>query len=199
MAVWGLIRMKYNNKLDLIEYFQVIDEIVEQHFDTNTNEYVPQFGELFVVCAYYNHCVELEDSDDFKIHPIEDMMDMEELLKNEDFMAHFQNEIDRFEIVETSLTFGHAYDKAMDIIQYRKNDANSFATAISLGMDAILKSFRESFSDEEIQKFTGIAQQVVDGKLSNEAIVDAYEHSDRFKENTDSLSEPTVIPFPSKK
>lgn len=191
--------MKYNNKLNLIEYFQVIDEIVDQHFNMETYEYAPQFGELFAVCAYFNHCVELEESDSFEIHPIEDMMDMADLLEDKDFMEHFQNEVDGYDAIKTSLTFGHAYDKAIEIVEYKKNDANAFATAISSGMDAILKSFRDSFSDDEIERFTNIAQQVVDGKLSNEAIVDAYEKSDRFKENTESLSEPTIIPFPQKK
>lgn len=190
--------MKYNNKLNLVEYFQIIDEIVHEYFDMDTYEYVPQFGELFAICSYYNHCVELEESDDFKIHPIEDIMDMKELLENEDFMSHYNTEINCLDSLNATFTFGHAYDKAMEIVDYKKNDANSFANAIGSAINAILTSFRESFSDEEIEKFTTIAQQVVDGKLSNEAIVAAYDKSERFKQNTDELSGKNIIPFPSK-
>lgn len=194
--------MKYNNKLNLIDYLQVVNEIAQEFFDANTYEYTPQVGELYAVCSYFNHCVELEETDTIKKHPIEDMMDMQELYEDDDFMEHFWNEIDDFDCVKTSLTFGHAYSQALDIVNYKKSDANSFAIAISSGMDAILTSFRESFSDDEIKKFTEIAQQVVEGKLSNEAIVDAYEKSDRFKENTKQIEEnqnPQVIQFPIKK
>ena len=57
-------------------------------------------------------------------------------------------------------------------------------------------------SDEEIKKFTEIAEQVTNGKLSGEAIVEAYGNSDRFKEKTEELKtsyEPSVIPFTQKK
>lgn len=193
--------MKFNNKLNLVEYLQVVNEIAQEFFDVNTYEYTPHIGEIYAVCAYYNHCVELEDTDHIKVHPIEDLSDMQQLYDNLEFMAHFWQEIDGTESIETSFTFGHAYEQALDIVDYKKSDANSFAIAITSGMEAILKAFRESFSDDEIKKFTNIAQQVVEGKLSNQAIVDAYGNSDRFKENTEKLQgeDNVVIPFPQKK
>lgn len=192
--------MKFNNKLNLVEYLQVVNEIANEFFDENTYEYTPQIGEMFAICAYFNHCVELEETDDIKTHPIVDIMDMEQLYDNDEFMKHYYEEI--WDENNYKLTFGNAYDKAMDIVEYKKNDANAFATAISSGMGAILKSFRDSFSDEEIKKFTEIAEQVTNGKLSGEAIVEAYGNSERFKEKTEELkasSEPSVIPFPQKK
>ena len=194
--------MKYNNKLNLVEYIQVVEEITNEFFDANTYEFTPHIGEVYAVCTYFNHCVELEETDTIKKHPIEEMDDMQELLDNEDFMKHFNEEINESEnVINASLTFGHAYNHVLDIVEFKKNDANAFATAISAGMGAILKSFRESFSDDEIGKFTNIAQQIVEGKISNQGIVDAYTNSDRFKENTESIKSetPVVIPFPQKK
>ncbi len=193
--------MKFNNKLNLVEYLQVVNEIANEFFDMNTYEYTPQVGEMYAVCAYFNHCVELEDTDEIKTHPIVDIMDMQQLYDNEEFMKHYNDAIYNYNI-GTSLLFGNAYDQAQDIVEYKKSDANAFATAISTGMDAILKSFRESFSDEDITRFTDIAKQIKDGKLSSEAIVEAYGNSERFKEKTEELnasSEPPVIPFPQKK
>ena len=194
--------MKYNNKLNLVEYIQVVEEITNEFFDANTYEFTPHIGEVYAVCAYFNHCVELEETDTIKKHPIEEMADMQELLDNEDFMKHFNEEINESEnVINASLTFGHAYNHVLDIVEFKKNDANAFATAISAGMGAILNSFRESFSDDEISKFTNIAQQIVEGKISNQGIVDAYTNSDRFKEKTESIKSetPVVIPFPQKK
>lgn len=193
--------MKFNNKLKLVEYLQVVNEIANEFFDENTYEYTPQIGEMFAVCAYFNHCVELEETDDIVIHPIEDIMDMQQLYDNVEFMKHYNEAILDYD-GHISLLFGCAYDQAKDIVEYKKSDANAFATAISSGMGAILKSFRDTFSDEDMAKFTDIAKQITEGKLSSEAIVEAYGNSDRFKEKTEELNahhEPSVIPFPQKK
>ena len=128
-------------------------------------------------------------------------MDMQQLYDNAEFMKHYNEAILDYD-GHISLLFGCAYDQAKDIVEYKKSDANAFATAISSGMGAILKSFRDTFSDEDMAKFTDIAKQITEGKLSSEAIVEAYGNSDRFKEKTEELNashEPSVIPFPQKK
>ena len=181
--------MKYNNKLNLNDYFQVIHDIVDEYFDKDTFEYAPQFGEAFALCAYFNNCVELEDSDTIKTHPIDNILEVQHLYDDEDFMNHFMDEVACVNNIVPSLTFGNAYNKAMDIVEFKKNDANSYATAISASIDAVLKSFRETFSESDIRKFAEIAQQIKDGKLSEEAIVEAYGNSDRFKANTALLNE----------
>ena len=191
--------MKFNNKLSLVDYLQVVNEIANEFFDMNSYEYTPQIGEIYAVCAYFNYCVELEDTDEIKVHPITDIMDMQQLFDNEEFMEKYNAAvIDNNAITKFSLTFGNAYHQANAIVNYKKNDANSFAIAISSSMNAILNSFRESFSDEEITNFTNIADQIVQGKLSSDAIVEAYGNSSRFKDNTNelnSLSESNIIPF----
>ena len=194
--------MKYNNKLDLVEYLQVVNEIANEFFDANTYEYTPQIGEMYAVCAYYNHCVELEDTDDMTTHPIEDIMDMQQLYDNEEFMNEYNCAIDDDGWYVASLSFGNAYIQAKSIVEYKKRDANAFATAITACFDAILKSFRNSFSDEEINKLTEIAGQIVHGKLSSEAIVEAYGNSKRFDDNTEELnasSDHKVIQFTDNK
>ena len=178
--------MKFDNKLNLKDYFQVINDIVGQYFNEETNEYTPQFGEAYALCTFFNLCVELEDKDEIKKQPIDDIMDMQSLYDCDELMQEFWDEIDGYGSLSHSLTFGNAYQKAMEIVDFKKNDANSFATAISASFDAILKSFRESFSDDTINNFTEIAQNIADGKLSEEAIIKAYDNSDRFKENTES-------------
>lgn len=194
--------MKYNNKLKLDEYLQVIDDMVDVYFDHTTYEYTPQYGELFAVCTYFNYCVELEESDTIKKQPIIEFDDIKLLYENEDFMKHYNEAIDCFDAVQSNLTFGHAYEMVQDIVNYKRNDANSFANAISAGMSAILKSFRESFTEEEVNKISEIAKDIVSGKISNESIVKAYENSDRFKSNTETMSvstTPAIVKVPVNK
>ena len=180
--------MKYNSQLNLIEYIQVVNSIEQDYFDDNTYEYTPHIGEIHAVCEYYNNCAEPEEADEFPNQPVTDITEMEKLYNNKDFMKHFYDEINNPDVNNASFTFGHAYKQAMDIVNYKKSDANSFATAISASMDSILKSFRDSFSDKEIQTFTNIAKDITSGKLSSESIVKAYENSARFATNTQEVN-----------
>lgn len=186
--------MKFNDKLNLVEYIQVVNEIANEFFDSNTYEYTPQIGEIYSVCAYFNHCVELEDSDMIKTHPIEDIMDMQQLYDNEEFMEHYNSAISNYDR-SISLLFGNAYWQAIDIVDYKKNDANSFAIAISAGMNAILKSFKDSFSDDDINKYIEIAKQITNGNFSSEMILNAYENK-HFQDKEDKSN---VIPFSQNK
>ena len=179
--------MKFNNKFDLVEYLQVVTEIVQDYFDLNTHEYMPHIGEINSVCVYYNHCVEPEDYDELP-HPITDIHDMEKLFNNVEFMAHYRSEVNDY-IDEFGLTFGAAYDKAMDIVEYKKTDANSFAYVITSGLNAALESFTDALGNINLENLTGIAKDISSGKLSNESIAEAYSHSDRFKSNTEDLNE----------
>lgn len=180
--------MKYHYKLNLIEYIQVVNEIVQDYFDPVTYEYTPHIGELHAVSVYYNHCVELEKGDSMPAQPITDIKDMQRLLDDEEFMVNY---------VEATLysgglaTFSDAYDKAMDIVEYKKSDANSFALAISTGMGAVIDSLRGVLENVDVDKFAQIAKEISSGKISNEAIAEAYSNSDRFKSNTESINETT--------
>lgn len=190
--------MKFNNKLELVEYLELVSKIAEQFFDEETNEYTPQVGEIYAVCEYFNHCVELEDSDEIKTHPINDITEIQQLLDNEEFVENYTKAIWSSNSI-VSLQFGNAYDAAKDIVEYKKNDANQFATAIVVGLEAVLKSFKESFSEEDVAKIAEIAKEISSGKLSNESIVKAYENSERFKENTAEMKTNTVVQFPDNK
>ena len=190
--------MKFDNKLNLVEYLQVVSEITSEFFDEETYEYTPQIGEMYALCLYFNHCVEIEENDGITLNHITDISDMEQLYGNEELMKHYEDEI-WSDVGTTALTFGNAYEKAKEIVEYKKNDANAFATAITESINAILKSFRESFTEEDVMKISDIAKQITSGKLSNESIVKAYENSSRFKDNTKELNDSqNIVQFPTK-
>ena len=185
--------MKFNNKLDLAEYIQVVEEIVDDFFD-EFNNFCPHIGKIHAVCVYYNHCVEIEDGDEITKHPIDNIDDMQQLFDNEEFMDNFQNAIEPYEDeFSHTLTFSNAYDDALNIVHYRNNNAHSFALAMTSGFNDILKSFREMFSADDIKAFTDIVSQVKDEKFNADAILKAYENSERFKENTKEIEEESKI------
>ena len=199
--------MKFNNKLNLVDYLKVVQEISGAYFDSETYDYIPQIGEMFAICSFFNYCVELEDDDEQIPKPIEEISDAEKIYNNAEIMDEFCKETaiyvgEKYDCSIPSLTFGHAYYQAMDIVKEKLSDANAFATAISLSIESVLKGFKILFSEEDMEKLAKITSDIASGKLSNEAIIDAYSNSDRFKENTERANAKAVsnaIPFPQKK
>jgi len=197
--------MKFKERLSINEYIQVVNEIADNYFDLTTGEYYPHIGEIQAVCIFYNHCVELEEDDAIKVHPIVLLDDMQILFKDEEFMKRYNRAIS--EKGRFRLNFTNAYNAAMEIVRHRNNDANALTTAIDLGVRNAFKSLADVFTTDDIKALTDVASQVVGGVITPEAIVKAYENSERFKENTESLltkEENTeevenVIPMPEKK
>lgn len=178
--------MKYNNKLNLGQYIQVVKDMANEFFDIETGEYTPHIGELYAACLYFNLCVELEETDEFKTQPITDISDIEQLLNNKEFCDQFYKET-TFD--DSYISFGNAYMHALSIVEYRKRDANSFAEAVSKGLEAVLKAFRESFSDSEIEKIIKLANDIKSGTISNESIAEAYSNTVRYKEVSEDKSD----------
>ena len=174
--------MKFNNKLNLVDYLKVVNEITSDFFDDETYEFTPHVGEINALRAYYDHCVELEEGEGEK-KPIENIMDMQELYDNIDLMSEFVKQTSDIENMDIDLTFGHAYYNAMEIVSYKKASANSFANATTYAIKSVLDAFKSSFSEEEVNKIYELAKQISSGKITNQGIVDAYES--KFLENED--------------
>lgn len=165
--------MKFNNELKLADYIQLVNNIASNYFDGSTYAYIPHIGELYTICAYFNNCVELEDTDEKIEKPIDDNVDeIEKLINNKTFMNEFEKAVCYYDNI--GFTFGRAYSKAMDIVDYQKSDANSFANAIAGSVNAVLQSFKESFSDEKIEELTKTVNELLDKGIDSEKIVDIY-------------------------
>ena len=190
--------MKFNDKLNLVDYLKVINEIVSEYFDDDTYEYTPHVGEINALRVYYDYCVELENGEGTEKKKIEDINEMIDLFENNILMDHFNTEIDDYDSLRIELTFGHAYNKAMEIVEYKKVSANSFANTMTFAVKAILDAFKSSFTEDDINKVYEIAKQISSGKLSNQGIVDAYGET-KFAENDDAQKDDKVIPITKNK
>lgn len=170
--------MKFKNKFNINEYIQVVNEIADGFFDIETGEYYPHMGEIQAMCIFYNHCAELERTDPINVHPITMLEDMQVLLNIEEFVKRYNRmttEKGRFK-----LDFTNAYNAAMEIVRHRNNDATAITIAIEKGVRNALKALGEMFSVDDVKSFMGIASQIADNGDIGEAIVKAYENSNRF-------------------
>ena len=169
--------MNINKVFNLAEYFQVVDEIVNGFFDAETGEYQPHCGRVVGLTVFYNHCVVPKNNPLFKT--IDDASDLNEVLKNEEIVKlyEFATQLGSDEF----LSFEHAYKDAMQIVEYRKNDAHMLSHAIVDGVKALLDSFKASINVDELNDMMGVINRIASEEITPEALVKAYEDSDRFQ------------------
>ena len=80
------------------------------------------------------------------------------------------------------MNFSNAYKDAMDIVETKKQSVERAVGTIKKALSSIIDTINPLLTDEHIDKVSEIARDVASGKLSAEAIVDAYGKSNRFKQ-----------------
>ena len=203
--------MKFNSKLSIADYVGVVEELASNYFNSVTGEATPHIGNIYSVYVYFKYCVESEDGDtvtqdtinivDEEGNPSIDLNELQKLFDDEKFMARYQKDIDVYCRSEEvfRLDFAHAFADANEYAQNKANSAHAVSAAISNSIAGIMKAFRESFSDETINGLTELAKDIKDGKLSEEAIVEAYGNSERFAKKTQELEGSKIIKLPEKR
>lgn len=203
--------MKFNSKLSIIDYVSVVEELASNYFNSATGEATPHMGNIYSVYVYFKYCVESEEGDtvtqdtiniiDEEGNPSIDLNELQKLFDDEKFMTRYQKDIDVYCRSEEvfRLDFAHAFVDANEYAKNKANSAHAVSAAISNSIAGIMKAFRESFSDETINGLTELAKDIKDGKLSEEAIVEAYGNSERFARKTQELEGSKIIKLPEKR
>lgn len=171
-----------NTELSMIDYLVMVNDMVLEYFNED-GEYQPHIGMLNVMRLFYNHCV-IESKFDTP-HDIIDAMDMEIIVEDDDFLNAFNEAI----IGDSSgirMNFSNAYKDAMDIVETKKQSVERAVGSIKKALSSIIDTINPLLTDEHIEKVSEIARDVASGKLSAEAIVDAYGKSNRFKQVVNS-------------
>lgn len=170
--------MVVNTELNMIDYIVLVNEMVLEHFN-DEGEYQPHIGMLNVMRLFYNSCVVESKFDN--PHDITDAMDMEIIVEDDDFLNAFNDALVG-NVPGVRFDFANAYKDAMDIVETRKQSVGHIAGSIKKAISSILDTINPLLTDEHINKVTEIAKDVAGGKLSAEAIVDAYGKSKRFQQ-----------------
>lgn len=192
--------MKFNNQLNIESYVGVTSEIVSNFFDKTNGEYLPHFGNIYTVYVYFMNCVESEPDDivtkDTIITTNEDgtesisLIELQKLFDDEDFMRAYNSAT--MPNRAYALDFGHAHADAIRIVKSRSANNNP----LIFGITELVKTFNELFTSEElagflkaftdsigsinddtVTKLTDTAKEVMNGNLSAQAIVNAYNNN----------------------
>lgn len=191
--------MKFNNKLNLPEYIRLVDEIAEGYFNQETGEYTPHIGEIHTAYLYFKYCAVAEDCDEVTPENIDidgdvDIEKLKTVLDDSEFITAFTDNVLVWDC--EYLSFGNAYHNAMLIVDSKVENGGLLVQRVINGLQKIAETFTGTLTDENVEMFAHAVEDIKNGKLSAQSIVDAYANSDRFAQNTEDSK---IIELPNQK
>lgn len=171
-------KMVVDTNLGIVDFIQVVNDIALEYFNVD-GAYQPHIGMLNAMRIFYNICVKESQFDEEYGHDIFDALDMENIVKDKDFINEFTNAT--VPVCE-KLDFANAYIKALDIVENKKTSLNGAIEMIRNMIFEFMDSVDGIFKDENLEKITDIAEKISNGKINADTIVEAYAQSQRLKD-----------------
>lgn len=161
-----------NTNLALFDYVVMVNEIALEFFNED-GVYQPHIGKINAMRLFYNNCVTKSAYDEKYGHDIVDPMDMVDIVSDKDFIYAYNEAVNVGQHSE-SLNFGNAYKDAISIVDVKKSSFGNSVEIIGSMINRIADNISHVLTDENIEKVSKIAKGISEGKISAEAIVDAY-------------------------
>lgn len=158
-----------NTRLGLYEYINMANQIALEYFDDD-GTYQPHIGKINAMRLFYNNCVVKSKFDDVYDHNITSSDDLVDILADDDFIIEFEDAIRN----HGAFSFGAAYDDALDMVYARKSSIGSVIDALNRMLKKLNDKLSDVLSDENVEQLSKIAQNISDGGITAEDIVNAY-------------------------
>lgn len=160
--------MKINTQLDIISYVSLVEQIAKGFFDSD-GKYIPHYGHLNAMAQFYNNCY---FTDGYKqVEPQTQIEYCEPIFLDPEFVKMFNEEIDCCKA--RSLSFGTAYNDALDLVNYQKSTFGFVHDAV----EKIVASLTQYFSDDNIAALSQVASAMTDGKLDMTKLLFEHKYS----------------------
>lgn len=162
--------MEYKNKIEMAE-FLAISEIIADGYFNESGEYVPHYGILNAYRVFYNMCVTKSKYDESYGHNITNIDELDEIVSDEEFVKKFETCVNSG---AGGITFSASFANAMKMVDARKSSIGSAVTLIIDAIQNIADRAKSVMSDENMKNIAAIAKDIGSGKISADAIVEAY-------------------------
>lgn len=162
--------IEFKNKIEMAEYFAITEVIADGYFDA-AGSYVPHYGIMNAYMVFYNLCVTNSPYDEKYQHNVTNIDELDEIISDVDFLEAFENCVNSG---EKGSTFSAAFENAMKIIEARKSSIGSAVTMIVDAIQTIAERAKGVMSDENMKNIAAIAKDIGNGKITADAIVEAY-------------------------
>lgn len=169
-----------DTNLSMVDYVIIVENIASEYFDED-GEYVPHYGDINAMRLFYNLCVKQCDFDEKYPHNITDILNMEEIMRDETFVLEFNDAICAY---RKELNFGSAYLDAMNIVDYKKNSVSQIVTQIKSLLRPLINNINDIVSTGAIDEIKSIFEKFGNGDNLSDLIIDSYKNSSSFKNLT---------------
>ncbi len=162
--------MIIKKNMSVIDYVTLVNGIVNDFFDSETDEYTPHIGKLNAMRLFYNKCV-VESKFDLP-HDFNDASQIDILAEDDEFIKEFNAAVIGDGVIR--LDFANAYADAMEVVNAKKNSFGNAVAAIKKIIEKTLESISSIVTDENLEKLTKIAESVNTNNVSLDSFVKAY-------------------------
>ena len=166
-----------NTKLETSEFLALTESIVDAYFDFD-GEYQPHYGILEVFRLFFNLCVKDSPFNEQFPNGIKTIADVNVVIKNDELMQIFNEYIFGKHNV---MDFGGAYHYAMMIVDNKRTSVVHYADMLKQLVTGFVNQITPLVNDINLDKVSMIAEQIGNGNISADSIVEAYANSDRFQ------------------
>lgn len=188
-----------NTKLETNEFLALTESIVDAYFDFD-GEYQPHYGILEVFRLFFNLCVKDSPFNEQFPDGIKTIADVNVVIKNDELMQIFNEYIFGKHNV---MDFGGAYHYAMMIVDNKRTSVVHYADMLKQLVTGFVNQISPLVNDDNLNKISMIAEQIGNGNIGADSIVEAYAKSDRFQtvinETLDTEKKDTTKKVTSKK
>lgn len=165
-----MIKVKEN--LTITEFLAVTEMIADGYFDVSS-EYQPHWGYLNALRLFYIFGIEESElyntiDKNFKNLAGEEM---EALTSNKEFMNAFETVIHSG---WKGISFGAAYQKAMDIVNTKKSSIGTAINVITSAIKDVTDGVKTYMTKENLAYLGTIAKEINAGKIGSDSIVESY-------------------------
>lgn len=165
-----------DTKLEMFQYLQIVNDIALEFFNID-GIYQPHIGILNAMRIFYDSCVKESKYNEKYGHDIFDVTDMEEIVKDHDFMVAFNEAL---KVDSIGFDFGNAYAQALDIVEHKKTSFGNIVDIIYKSITKFIESFHSMVDEDDVNKIVDIANKMSKNEINSDTIVEAYTQSKRF-------------------
>lgn len=149
--------------IGIVDYSAAVLKMAEGFFNED-GDYCPHFGRINSVGVFYAY---FTDGKYFG-----DDVDIDTMIADEELMNAYNSAL--YGEIEFRLNFQNAYEDAMDIVRHKTYTITGIIEAIKNLFVRLADTVAPVLTEENIEKLTKISEEITDGKLNADAIVEAF-------------------------
>ena len=169
--------MVIDTSLSVIEFKLLTEALADGYFDDEGN-FTPHIGLLNSMRLFYNLCVRESKFDADIPHDFTDMVLVDLLANDKEFMQEFDKATSFSSHHSNKLDFNKAYSFALDIVGSRDNPFERAIGKVVSFIEAFFNGLSEVMTGENMERLGEFANQVKEGKLDYYKLMKEYGESE---------------------